>query len=172
MSRLSPAALMVSHPNTIKPGTGQFQRPNSYHCWTLINFWWVSLPSYGSKCSPPHDSDLEAPKTALCLPSSQANQGRLAHSQHPKNLSSHNSFKLQMSMFSQQLQWKAWHPSKTCSTGIIHAWVSPITFSTGSPEHPEHFSALELHLICSCCSEGLWMSSQRQHLALSRKEAR
>lgn len=49
--------------------------------------------------------------------------------------------------------WKARHPSKTCSTGIIRARVSLIAFSTGSPEQPEHFSALELHLICPAATQ-------------------
>lgn len=63
MSRLWPAPLMVSHANTVNPETVQFQRQDSCHFWTSVNFWSASPLSYSRKCSSLPDSDLKAPKT-------------------------------------------------------------------------------------------------------------
>lgn len=161
---------MVSHPNSVKPGTVQYQ---SCHCWTLIDFWWVSPPSYGSKYSPPHDSDLKAPKTCS-VPSQLPGKPRLVSTfSTPQEL-----------VISQLIQ--------AASVRVLLAANVKSTASLKNLQHRNHPCMSLTHcifhwqpraartLLCtgaashlsSCYSERLWMSRQRQSLALTGKEAR
>lgn len=169
---------MVSHPNTVKPGTVQFQRPNSCHCWTLINFWWVSPPSHGSKCSSPHVSDLKAPKNSS-VPSQLPGKPRLLSTfSTPQELvisqfiqAANVRVHLAANVKSRSIPQKL--AAQESSVHESHSLHFPLT-AQSSQNNSLHWSCVSsAQLLLTGCSEGLWMSSQRQRLALTgRRQGR
>lgn len=161
---------MVSHPNSVKPGTVQYQ---SCHCWTLINFWWVSPPSYGSKCSPPHDSDLKAPKTCS-VPSQLPGKPRLVSTfSTPQELVISQLIQaasvrvllaanVESTASLKNLQHRN-HPCMSLTHCIFH-WqprAARTLLCTGAASH-----------LSSCYSERLWMTRDRAWLSPGRRQGR
>lgn len=173
MSRLCPAPLMVSHPNTVKPGTVQFQRQNSCHCWTSINFWSASPPSYGRKCSSPPDSDLKAPKSRS-VPSQLRGHPRLVSTfSQPQEFvrSPFVQTANDCACFVADAQSSRIPQHRNCQRLSHTPCIFPLKAQSG--KNTSLCTRATSHLP-SCCSSAaqkrLWVSSQRQRLAFAREE--